>query len=959
MTGRSGDPRMARSFTKAAVLLVLLLAFAVRVYDLDGQSMWSDEGLSLYRARQPLAEMGANIITVDGVDTRDNNPLLYFLLLHGWRALAGESIFALRFIGAAVSTLAVPLLARLGRRALGGRVGWGAALLLAISPFHVWEAQELRNYGLLLTLNLVSVYGLYRFIESPKVATRPAAWLALWAGASLLAVYTHYFGFFVLAFGLLTLVTALAWRVWQRGGGVRWRLSGRRAALWFVGGCLGLLLVLLPIAPVALARFRSGQQVDFYFVPSQDIVAHALSAYSVGVSPTVLQPLWRVAPVVLLAVLGCLAALRSGRRLAVVFLLGYQVIPLACLMLLSTINPLYNGVRHLLIGLPPFLLFTAAGSLWPGRGRWLSLVLGGLILVSQVEWLDAQFTDPALIRDDVRGAATFLNQVARPDDLIVLHDTLIGFTFGYYYRGDAPWLAIPSYSEFRIEEAEKAMTAAASTARRVWFLTEPTPRTQFPRQALIQWADEHWLPFYSHRFPSLWLGVNLRGYIPQSVLTALPPTAVPLDVIWEDELRLRGIELPATAVSGQPWWPVFYWSKANPATRLYTLSLRLVDEQGQLWAQMDEPLTADFAPPTWPAGAIVPHHLSVVMPAGIPPGVYQVQARLVKTDEYQTLTTAGGVDVSLGSVAMQAATCQADTAVWPSHTPLPARLGRELELRGFSLPSADQRPGLILPVDLFWCVRRTSTVDYQVRLQLVGSANQVVAEALVPLGPADYPSTGWRPGELLRSPAALLVPAQTPGGDYTVRLSLLDASRHETLPVRRGWWLFGRAFLELGRMSVVEWPLVTERPPIQTPLQATFGRPPLAELQGYELSHNEVTAGESLTLTLFWQAHSTTSTNYVVFVHLLHANGDFVGQGDGVPAGGLRPTTSWRPGEIISDTHVIPVTSLTQPGPYPLYIGLYDPLTDQRIPIIMDGVEQPGGRLLLKTLFARGALPFR
>ena len=33
------------------LLLLLMLAFALRLYDLDGQSMWSDEGLSLYRAR--------------------------------------------------------------------------------------------------------------------------------------------------------------------------------------------------------------------------------------------------------------------------------------------------------------------------------------------------------------------------------------------------------------------------------------------------------------------------------------------------------------------------------------------------------------------------------------------------------------------------------------------------------------------------------------------------------------------------------------------------------------------------------------------------------------------------------------------------------------------------------------------------------------------------------------------
>ena len=79
------------------LLLIILLGFALRAYNLEGQSMWSDEGLSLYRAQQPLAQVLGSVITVDGVDTQDTNPPLYFLLLHGWRALVGERLFLLRF----------------------------------------------------------------------------------------------------------------------------------------------------------------------------------------------------------------------------------------------------------------------------------------------------------------------------------------------------------------------------------------------------------------------------------------------------------------------------------------------------------------------------------------------------------------------------------------------------------------------------------------------------------------------------------------------------------------------------------------------------------------------------------------------------------------------------------------------------------------------------------------------
>ena len=236
------------------LLLLLMLAFALRLYDLDGQSMWSDEGLSLYRARLPLGDIFANRIVVDGVPTTDTNPPFYFLLLHGWRRLVGESVFLLRFLGILMATVAIPLIYLMGRLLGGAAVGLVAALLLTISPFHVWEAQLLRNYGLLLTLNLFSIYGLFRFL----LAGRQRRWLVLWLAGALVGIYTHFFGFFLFAFGLASLsLFALAT---PRG-----RSLLRRRAFWLPVALAILLAV--PIVPLAWSRFRAGQQIDFDHVP--------------------------------------------------------------------------------------------------------------------------------------------------------------------------------------------------------------------------------------------------------------------------------------------------------------------------------------------------------------------------------------------------------------------------------------------------------------------------------------------------------------------------------------------------------------------------------------------------------------------------------------------------------------------------------------------------------------------
>jgi hypothetical protein len=105
-----------------------------------------------------------------------------------------------------------------------------------------------------------------------------------------------------------------------------------------------------------------------------------------------------------------------------------------------------------------------------------------------------------------------------------------------------------------------------------------------------------------------------------------------------------------------------------------------------------------------------------------------------------------------------------------------------------------------------------------------------------------------------------------------------------------------------------------------------------------------------VTLTLYWRANALVDENYVVFVHLVDGQGNVVAQGDGAPVNGFRPTISWRPGEVFTDTHTFVLPE--QPGerPYSLWIGLYEPASGERLPAMMDGALQPEGRVVLGEL---------
>ena len=926
------------------LLLMLLLGFALRAHDLGGQSMWSDEGLSLYRARLPLQSVLAGTITGDGVVTQDTNPPFYFLLLNLWRTAAGEDVVTLRYLGAVLSLLAAPLLYATGRLLYSARAGLWAALFLAVSPFHVWQAQVLRNYGLLITLNLLSVYALLRFMAGGQ---RARGWLALWLLVSLLGIYTHYFGFFIFAFGLLLLLGYVIERY-------RHSLSRLRRQWWLWAVPLAGLLLLAPALLRALERFRAGRQVDFYFVPASEVLWKATGAYSVGMTPGNVHPGWWAAPGLLLVALGLWRGARKAPRATLIALL-YLLVPLGLLLALSTINPLFNGTRHLLIGLPPFLLL-AAPAVARRRDRRrdvvqrLGLTVAVVFLAVQAAWLYRQFNEPAFVRDDVRGAAQFLSDVTRPGDVVLLHDTLIRFTFDYYYDGQAPVIAVPRYGTLDVDEAMVRLRRMGDEYQRLWFVTQPTPRTGFPRTELIDWAWGNWYRFSNVDFPWMWLPVQVQGYTAHPTLSRMPAGVRPLVAGFSGNLQLHGVQIPAVLQAGAPLDLTFYFSRLSPgAGDSHRISLRFLDESGHLWQQIDRPLWSEYPVAEWPRDTLVRNNHVMELPGGLPPGAYQVWMRVVDGETGQPLTVDdGGVDLRLGDVAVRAASCQSGRDERSDYLRQVAYFGRDLILQGHTPLAEGYRPGHLLEVDLLWCVRRTPRADYALRLRLVDGSGEVVGESLGALGRADYPPSRWQAGQQLMSRANIVVPATAGGGDYELRLSLVTPDRGRPLPVNAR--LSGQA-LTVAAVPVIGWPLETEMPPVNRPLRADLGTPPIIEFHGYDLAENQLAPGAEISFTSYWQALSDEiRDNHFIFVHVSREGEPPVAQSDGAPVGGFRPTASWRAGEVIVDERMLAVPVNTPPGTYRLSIGLANPDTGQRVPVFINGQRQPDDVIFLQEV---------
>jgi hypothetical protein len=159
---------------------------------------------------------------------------------------------------------------------------------------------------------------------------------------------------------------------------------------------------------------------------------------------------------------------------------------------------------------------------------------------------------------------------------------------------------------------------------------------------------------------------------------------------------------------------------------------------------------------------------------------------------------------------------------------------------------------------------------------------------------------------------SLRIPRALKSGTYTVRL-----------------YVGATPIADLGVIAVAPLERDFALPHPIPPLEADFG----AEIRLLGYDAGPARPGQPLTVTLYWQALQETEEDYTVFVHLVDPQtGQIVAQIDEGPVQGTYPTSLWMTGEVIRDAHTISLPAIP-PGTYTLRIGLYTPLTGQRLTV--------------------------
>ena len=604
----------ASSRSRAVLLLILLLAFGLRLYHLDVQSLWYDEGVTARVAQMSAGELAR--WTAD-----DIQPPLYYLLLGGWLRLfhpwPGNIAYLMRFFSAGFGLLLVALMGVLARRLWGSCAGLITAFGVAISPLMVYYSQEARMYAMLLFLATLAAYWVVRLLdhgglEAPGAERRRLGYLVLYAVTGLAAMYTHYFAGFAL------LALALYWaHVWVRESRRVRALGG------FALANLAILAGYLPWLPAMWRRFQMDASYWTGRLKVDEALLKTLVNFTAGARETfrvedalVWLPWYGLAAILWLVAL--MAMRRRGAQRPVALILHWLILPPALILFLAYRTPKFNP-RYLLISWPAWALLMGGGAAalwtWPQRdGRWmrpfmraLGVLSLALVVSVSVLGLDNWFHDPSFAKTAWREAIAYMFEHRQPDEAALLVSGHAYPVFDAYLPPDAPpkW-RVPRFRLPEIEildvnqvlgwqESARALNDDLADFGGVWLFLWQDEVVDPAHVVAIQ------LGRYAHEQPTPpFAFLTLRHYRlpPDFHIPEEPPITQP-GAVFDNAIELVGLE-PAP---GGVW---LYWRGLRPD--LPDLHAVIgIDRAGQALLYLDQrPVGYDFPTTHWNPGDIYP-----------------------------------------------------------------------------------------------------------------------------------------------------------------------------------------------------------------------------------------------------------------------------------------------------------------------------------------------------------------
>ncbi len=177
-------------------MAILLLGLFLRFHQVDQESLWVDEILTIQHA---LKDSPAEV--VEKVSQREGAPFGHYLLLHYWIKIFGSAEFATRLLSVMFGVLSIAVLFLIADLLFGTKVALISSLFMATSMLQVLYSQETRLYAMFTFLSLSSAYFFTKIylgeLRSPN-NQKMFCWYFLYFISAIASIYTNYLAGFIL-----------------------------------------------------------------------------------------------------------------------------------------------------------------------------------------------------------------------------------------------------------------------------------------------------------------------------------------------------------------------------------------------------------------------------------------------------------------------------------------------------------------------------------------------------------------------------------------------------------------------------------------------------------------------------------------------------------------------------------------------------------------------------------------
>ena len=271
------------------------------------------------------------------------------------------------------------------------------------------------------------------------------------------------------------------------------------------------------------------------------------------------------------------------------------------------------------------------------------------------------------------------------------------------------------------------------------------------------------------------------------------PPQYSMQARFGDSIALAGADLSAP-LHGRVLTYTLHWQALAPISQNYTVFAHLLDAVGNLRAQEDTmPHNGRYPTSLWSPGEIIldPHILH--FPSDLEPGRYTLRVGLYDPETGQRLL--------VKDAPRDFAELPGLVTITPDKIRKPPRsivenpspqISRADRLGGFvTLMGYDSRlEAGALNLTLYWRCDAWLPADYTAFVQVRDTLGRVaekpgavIAQMAHPPGGADYPTSLWNVGEVIRDSIRIPIPPETPPGDYEIAVGLYQSAGGARLPV--------------------------------------------------------------------------------------------------------------------------------------------------------------------------------